>query len=446
MRFLRDSGLRASSEELRKLLCDKLYPVPSGCNRRGSTEDKVTTRELFKLDKTYVRRVLAEYVRAKLNDEIAIVDVAHPIDKFFDVEEQGCSYDLCNLVFRPTPSKFEAFQDTLEKGGMIFTYALDPSSEARSEEVGETTQALVRAEAGGSARGTGIGGAGRLGSGVRSSRALDMRHQAIEIVGFERPPPDGALARAEFGWNIRAGLGSGDGNPFDRKRQEPVHHQLSAVVSIPSWWRALAVTVRTEWLEEGEDLRTSDTIACKNEPPVSTCSVFELFLPGSVAEVSELFRYEVRTEPYVDARSLAELGPQSLEVGRRGLIVLEGGRLWRGTIVTAGHLKADKITVLPDMNGVIAEFDCVEPPPGLGYSFVTNGDPRADPNVIEKDDPRVKPNVVVWTSEGRTATPFKIELKPFKPRGVGGAERGDAEGEPGAAGNQDLPCSSDRER
>jgi hypothetical protein len=433
LRFIRDSGLRASGEELHKSLCERLYPAPSGCDAKGSTTDQTATRELFKLHKTFVRRVLAEYVRAKLNNEIAVVEVGQAVNEFFDVEEQGCSYDLCNLVFRPTEAKFETFKNALEEElGMIFTYSLDPSSEARSEELEETDQALLRAEAGGSAPGAGIGGAGRLGSGVRSSRALEMRHQAIEVMGFERPPPDDALAKAEFGWVIRAGLGSGESNPFDRKRQEPVHHQLSAVVSIPSWWRALSVTVRTAWLEEGEDPRTavSDTAAglCENDPPVRTCSVFELFLPGSVAEVSELFRYEVRTEPYIDARSLADVGPQSLEVGRKGLIVLEGGRLWRGTIVTAGHLRADKITVLPDMNGVIAEFECVEPPPGLGYNFAANEVPS--------------PNVVVWTSEGRSATPYKIELRPFKPRGEAQTERSGVEqDEPGAAGNEDVPCS-----
>lgn len=407
MRFVRNFTSEMASKEASKPLCEFLYPNPLGCTADGSVQDRAPTRNLFRIDKTFVRRVLVEYVRAKLNNEVAVVRVEKPVEEFFDVDEQGCGYGSCNLVFRPNDVKLKSFKDALKRQvGMIFTYALDPSSKARPEDVESSDQALLRGEAGGRAGGAGTGGAGRLGGGLRVSQGLEMRHQDVQVVGFERPPAE--AAKAEFGWVIRAGRGSGEGGPFDRKRQEPLHHQLSAVVSIPSWWRALSVTVHTAWLEDGEDPRAAadpDTAArsCKNQPPFQTCSAFEVFLPGSVAEVSELFRYEVRTEPYIDARALDTLGPQGLEVGRKGLIVLEGGRLWRGTIVTVGHLKADKITVLPDMKGVIAEFKCVEPPPGLGYAFPS-------------DKPPPTPNVVVWTSEGRTTTPYHIQLEPYKPR------------------------------
>jgi hypothetical protein len=38
-----------------------------------------------------------------------------------------------------------------------------------------------------------------------------------------------------------------------------------------------------------------------------------------------------------------------------------GGRLWRSTEVTLGSQVADRISVLPNMKGIVASFDCVQP-------------------------------------------------------------------------------------
>lgn len=80
--------------------------------------------------------------------------------------------------------------------------------------------------------------------------------------------------------------------------------------------------------------------------------------------------------------------PQTLQVGYAGDVVLTGGRLWRSTEVTLGSQKADRITVLPNMEGIIASFTCVRPQGGW------QGLGRTPP----------QPAVVrVWTSEGVTS-------------------------------------------
>ena len=73
----------------------------------------------------------------------------------------------------------------------------------------------------------------------------------------------------------------------------------------------------------------------------------------------------------------------------KGAIVIKGEHLWRSTVVTIGSQQADAITVLPSMNGIIAEFDFVDPPA----------------------EGRELMELVVWTSEGEDTANEMIEIK-----------------------------------
>jgi hypothetical protein len=68
-------------------------------------------------------------------------------------------------------------------------------------------------------------------------------------------------------------------------------------------------------------------------------------------------------------------------------ILIMGERLWRNTSVTMGSHKAAKIEVLPNMEGILAEFD--------------EGD-RPDIAPTGKGDLRV------WTSEGVADLPLPL--------------------------------------
>jgi hypothetical protein len=131
--------------------------------------------------------------------------------------------------------------------------------------------------------------------------------------------------------------------------------------------------------------------------------LYHIQVPGSVKNIKEKLRYEVRKEPHVDLGATKLHGTQFLEMGRSARIILEGGRLWRSTVVTMGQQQAEKIEVLPDMRGIIAEFKCVKPPPGLSG----HEEPPKDFK---------HPRITVWTSEGRAALPPIFVLKQFTRR------------------------------
>ena len=73
-------------------------------------------------------------------------------------------------------------------------------------------------------------------------------------------------------------------------------------------------------------------------------------------------------------------------------ILIPGERLWRSTSVTLGGQIANKITVLPDMRGIVATFERVGLPAGARA-----GEPIAE-------------TLVVWTSEGRDEVPEKVAI------------------------------------
>jgi hypothetical protein len=64
---------------------------------------------------------------------------------------------------------------------------------------------------------------------------------------------------------------------------------------------------------------------------------------------------------------------------------LNGDRLWRSTEVTLGSQQADRIVVLPNMEGIVAHFDCVRAQIAWGKRF----------------DGQSPVQVTVWTSEGK---------------------------------------------
>src|SRR5262249_10717714 len=88
--------------------------------------------------------------------------------------------------------------------------------------------------------------------------------------------------------------------------------------------------------------------------------------------------------------------PQVLHVGYAGDIVLVGGRLWRSTEVTLGAQVADRISVLPDMEGIVATFDCIRP------EFLWGRVPEGT---------RLPIAVKVWTGEGNTSSGGDVTLE-----------------------------------
>jgi hypothetical protein len=224
----------------------------------------------------------------------------------------------------------------------------------------------------------------------------DKEDWTQQNLGQQRP-------EIHFGWIIRPRLApavDGGGRSF---RQMPGFFPLGAIVSVPSWWRRLNVEVNTAWVNPNGwwftrqnvvDLFASLHADCTRPE----CQSYDLRVPGSIKEIKEKLRYEVRKEPYI---AIGATPNQFLEIGRPGQIVLEGGRLWRSTVVRMGHQQADRIVVLPDMRGIIAEFKCVQPPAGeAGLKDALESKPNAGRNDRVESEPNAGLSVPVhvWTS------------------------------------------------
>ena len=96
-------------------------------------------------------------------------------------------------------------------------------------------------------------------------------------------------------------------------------------------------------------------------------------LPGVANDISRRLGFEIIQEPYL----FMDQQTQLLHASYKGDIVLKGGRLWRSTQVTLGSQKADRIIVLPNMEGILAHFDCVQPQLGWGATAATSTAPRS---------------------------------------------------------------------
>ncbi len=79
-------------------------------------------------------------------------------------------------------------------------------------------------------------------------------------------------------------------------------------------------------------------------------------------------------------------------------IAIPGARLWRSTLVTIDGLKADRIEVMPDMQGILATFDA------QAADAADDGAPLMQRAELSPGTH----NLVVWTSEGNAPTTIKL--------------------------------------
>lgn len=257
------------------------------------------------------------------------------------------------------------------------------------------------------------------------------------VIGFSQISPTGndpAKPQEEtvFGWVVRS-MQSPDGT------WKAGHHRLAAVLSVPSWWKRLEFEVVACWSSPararalGQGLLRKPAAICDDEGQIEKTSQssnaanvglhsiernFRIQLPRRAEDVTARFNFDFIKAPYFEAdwNDKVVRSPITLEVGRKGRVVLPGERLWRGTVVTLGEQPADKIVVLPDMKGVVAEFDCVNPPPGVDHIIPFKKPEGADGAPTNRS---LRADLTVWTAEGRTPTGTRAQLEPFVQRTAG---------------------------
>jgi hypothetical protein len=256
------------------------------------------------------------------------------------------------------------FQATTE----AFAYGLSPRL-GRSFTVNQQIQGQIKA---------GVSGH-TVGADTEAQSTAEIAE--ADVAGFN--PPKRSLNRAaEFGWVLA---------PRTKSLELPLEERpLGALVAVPSWWRTVLLRICTLGVSERSLPRVDDPQLWFKKR--QQCRVETLRLPGTATELSRRLGIEVLSTPYVRPTvSTTQNNTFELHAGEAADLLLRGGRLWRSTVVTVGGQPSDQIIVLPDMNGIIARFKCIERP------SLPRGNP--DPSSSSDADKYAVP-VRVWTSEG----------------------------------------------
>lgn len=230
-----------------------------------------------------------------------------------------------------------------------------------------------------------------------------------EVVGFIPHHWHQSTGRsADFGWLIAPEAASQGSRSLALKAIP-----LGALVAVPSWWRTVLLRICAASVTE-RDLPTlvKGKFWDNDDRIKQHCRVETLRLPGTAQDLSRRLGIEILSTPFVRQLTFSAAGGRKkvLQAGMPANLLLEGGRLWRSTVVTLGGQRADQIVVLPDLRGIIAEFKCVEAPhePFVDRSAVAAQSGAYAP-FWELAGLHENVPVQVWTSEGQT-DPLTVDV------------------------------------
>lgn len=152
-----------------------------------------------------------------------------------------------------------------------------------------------------------------------------------------------------FGWRLSP-IGSGDRALGSSPYFVPVQRSLAAVVRIPAWWEKVSVRVWTAWSDAAPRTPKESRNILWKEPNFA----YNITLPVDYESIESILAKQRNRGPTVFVEEM----PSRIEASVcEGLsIPIPGNRLWRGTVVMLDDLKAEEVTVLPDMKGIIAKF------------------------------------------------------------------------------------------
>lgn len=208
-----------------------------------------------------------------------------------------------------------------------------------------------------------------------------IRRNAV-IIGFaDRHREATREAEAVFGWLIGPRFQVSDDGVGFQYRHIPVQNALAVLVSLPAVWNKVKITVQTSWVKEDGSEQQRKSYA------------YHVSLPMDVEKLTEA----VSSEEY-GVGGLKPVLYQSqidhiyLREGDPAQVLIPGRNLWRSTVVTIGAQPSDRITVLPNMEGIIAHFDKIRAP------------------AWDKHEDQKKLKVRVWTSTGMIPLPQGVFL------------------------------------
>lgn len=229
-----------------------------------------------------------------------------------------------------------------------------------------------------------VAGTGAAGSISNFYRRIERAVEAkTSIIGFSgstcsaagpmhcsaSPPPSDEL---NFGWVMAPpGGAKGPDDVVAYRPMQPTQRSLSALITVPTWWKRANLEVTTGWVRPDGSFEA--------RPPQR----YEIPLPIDFESLDAILTEPGRRDSRRPSIALERL-PENLYVQAcaRAEILVPGHRLWRSSVVVLGGQRADEVTVLPDMRGIIATFKEV-----------------AAKRDWEKNESAVR-KLQVWTSEG----------------------------------------------
>ncbi|MXN46212.1 hypothetical protein GR138_13520 [Shinella kummerowiae] len=184
--------------------------------------------------------------------------------------------------------------------------------------------------------------------------------------------------RITFGWVMNVSAVGG-------ARQ----HSQTALLSIPAWLEELKLKVRKGWLNHDGSEREVEEVTEIPVPLPFDDEVLDTYVAND-------FRYR-------KPRIISSKAPgQKISAAIGGTVIIPGDRLWRSSVVLLQGRKAKSLLVLPDMRGLMAEFDGPFPVGPLSLVVWTSEDMiQTDGLVVAVDDAKPAPENLIKAEAGK---------------------------------------------
>lgn len=366
---------------------------------------------IWKQEFFFVEYAFSDYMRETYQKQLGI---------YINIEVKYCQNEACQISLSSLKDTGKtAFLHALEKDNQVYSYTATPK---------ESTQQFFESASEQQTRNLLLGLAAQPKSldlnsiyeyTLKNQRFMQQIKRQPLVVGFSSEVLKGSgffigldnssttdseqssdnnkttgSASAQFGWLIgpKLDLSSNKNDSSGDFKHLPIQNALSALVSLPSWWRSAQLDVVTCWVPgNAAEFRQDKNYEQLAEDLQQFCSKkllpFYIKLPGNVTEIKRKLGYQVGHIPYIKNAGKSS----DFYVGQENAsLLIEGGDLWRSTVVTMGAQRSNRIEVMPNMKGIIAGFDTIKEP--LQW---TASDSGAAPCYA-------KVEIIVWTSEDRT--------------------------------------------
>ncbi len=350
--------------------------------------------------------------RKELAERVLDVPVPESFDRAvrrYD-EDKSCQNVAAFMAAEPSSESPPRKPSKLRACGAPVVYTIAPIEEAQrmSSVAGAANSAQMALALAGALPRSGVdarAGVGHLQSAVGNAEAVE---RLPLVVGFSEQIPK-ATAPTEMGLGTptsRFGWVFGPqayvettGKPRIALRHVVSTHQLAVDVSVPVWWPKFDLSVATAWVgntwTSTKDVLDQGTegAAVKVKMGASMHSQgLEVNRPLSIGDLDTLTAYLLRAFPPYGLRPVRidRVEPESIALCKTDSdvsLLIYGLNLWRNPDVYLLGQKAMNVHVMPDMQGISADFK------------LKGGHMAVD----------ASRSLVVWTQSGPTEHPVKLK-------------------------------------